>query len=103
MSATSGKWALPILDRLAGGGARYNGLLESLEPISSKVLTQTLRRLELHGLIAREPVGMYGRRYRLTECGEQVRERLGTLRQFAGELTARECARRLELAPAPYA
>jgi DNA-binding HxlR family transcriptional regulator len=88
MSATSGKWALPILDRLAEGGTRYNRLLESLDPVSPKVLTQTLRRLEVDGLIVCEPVGVYGRRYQLTRCGAQVRERLTTLRQLAGEMTS---------------
>jgi DNA-binding HxlR family transcriptional regulator len=88
MSATSGKWALPILDCLVEGGSRYNRLLESLEPVSHKVLTQTLRRLEMDGLITCEPVGKYGRLYRLTECGRQVRERLTTLHQLAVEMTS---------------
>jgi DNA-binding HxlR family transcriptional regulator len=89
MSATSGKWALPILDCLVEDGSRYNRLLESLDPISHKVLTQTLRRLELDGLITCEPVGTHGRRYRLTECGRLVRDRLSTLRQLAAEMTGR--------------
>jgi DNA-binding HxlR family transcriptional regulator len=86
MSATSGKWALPILDCLVDGGSRYNRLLESLDPISHKVLTQTLRRLEVDGLILCEPVGRHGRRYRLTECGRLVRDRLSTLRELAAEM-----------------
>lgn len=86
MSATAGKWALPILDRLVAGACRYNRLLAALEPITPKVLTQTLRRLEADGLIACERVGVHGRRYRLTACGREVRERLGTLRELAGEM-----------------
>lgn len=92
MGATAGKWSLPILDRLAAGGCRYNRLLDGLEPVSAKVLTQTLRRLEADGLIACERVGTYGRRYRLTDCGREVRARLATLRQLAGEMVPAQAA-----------
>jgi DNA-binding HxlR family transcriptional regulator len=89
MSATAGRWALPILDRLACGACRYNRLLLDLEPVSPKVLTQTLRRLEADGLVEREPVDVHGRLYRLTECGREVRGRLGTLRELADVMARR--------------
>jgi DNA-binding HxlR family transcriptional regulator len=47
------RWTLPILAQLADGGRRYQDLLEALNGISHKVLTDTLRRAERDGLIAR--------------------------------------------------
>jgi DNA-binding HxlR family transcriptional regulator len=88
MSAAGGKWALPILDALADEPRRYNHLLANLGPVAPKVLTQTLRRLEAEALVAREPVGAYGRLYRLTVHGRDLRAHLGALRERARQ-TAR--------------
>src|ERR1700750_1354177 len=49
----SSKWAVDILLALGDGTRRYHELLEDLEPISEKVLTQTLRAMERDGLVAR--------------------------------------------------
>ena len=48
------KWAVGVLLGLGAGSRRYHELLAELEPISEKVLTQTLRTMERDGLIARE-------------------------------------------------
>ena len=48
-----GRWTLAVLAELAEGGRRYQELRDSLEGISHKVLTDTLRRSERDGLIAR--------------------------------------------------
>lgn len=49
------KWPLRILHALADAGAplRFSRLLERVEGISQKVLTQTLRTLESDGLLIR--------------------------------------------------
>jgi DNA-binding HxlR family transcriptional regulator len=83
MTATAGKWALPILDRLTAKAYRYNRLLAELDPISAKVLTQTLRRLEAAGLVRCAATGAIGRSYAITDCGREVCWRLEPLRQFA--------------------
>src|SRR5829696_7703890 len=49
----SSKWAVDVLLALGDGTRRYHQLLGDLEPISEKVLTQTLRAMERDGLIAR--------------------------------------------------
>src|SRR5215216_7593273 len=49
----SSKWAVDVLLALGDGTRRYHQLLGDLEPISEKVLTQTLRAMERDGLIGR--------------------------------------------------
>ena len=49
----SSKWSVDLLLALGDGTRRYHELLEVLEPISEKVLTQTLRAMERDGLVAR--------------------------------------------------
>jgi DNA-binding HxlR family transcriptional regulator len=49
----SSKWSVDVLLALGDGTRRYHELLEDLEPISEKVLTQTLRAMERDGLVAR--------------------------------------------------
>jgi DNA-binding HxlR family transcriptional regulator len=48
-----GRWTLAILGELTDGGRRYHDLLDVVEGISAKVLTDTLRRAERDGLITR--------------------------------------------------
>jgi DNA-binding HxlR family transcriptional regulator len=47
------RWTLLILAELADGGRRYQDLHDALDGVSYKVLTDTLRRAERDGLIAR--------------------------------------------------
>ena len=49
----SGRWTLAVLAELAGGGRRYQDLDETLDGVSHKVLTETLRRAERDGLVVR--------------------------------------------------
>ena len=49
----SSKWAVDVLLALGDGTRRYHQLLADLEPISEKVLTQTLRAMERDGLVGR--------------------------------------------------
>jgi DNA-binding HxlR family transcriptional regulator len=49
----SSKWAVDVLLALGDGTRRYHQLLADLEPISEKVLTQTLRAMERDGLVVR--------------------------------------------------
>ena len=49
----SSKWAVDVLLALGDGTRRYHQLLSDLEPISEKVLTQTLRAMERDGLVGR--------------------------------------------------
>ena len=49
----AGRWTLPVLAELAGGGHRSQDLNDNLEGIAHKALTDTLRKAERDGLITR--------------------------------------------------
>jgi DNA-binding HxlR family transcriptional regulator len=53
LSVLSSKWAVGVLLALGEGSRRYHEILAELDPISEKVLTQTLRTMERDGLITR--------------------------------------------------
>jgi DNA-binding HxlR family transcriptional regulator len=53
LGVLASKWAVGVLLALGDGTRRYHELLAELEPISEKVLTQTLRTMERDGLIDR--------------------------------------------------
>lgn len=48
------RWTLAVLTELRDGGRRYQELDEALDSVSQKVLTDTLRRAERDGLVARQ-------------------------------------------------
>ncbi|MFT3736399.1 MAG: helix-turn-helix domain-containing protein [Rhodocyclaceae bacterium] len=79
------KWAVLILDRLQDGPLRFNSLKRDIKRITQKVLTQTLRKLERDGLIARQvfatvPVTV---EYSLTPLGETLNEFITGLAHWA--------------------
>ncbi|WP_149140288.1 winged helix-turn-helix transcriptional regulator [Gemmobacter caeruleus] len=47
------KWSMMVLTVLDGGPQRFNTIRRSLEGVSQKSLSQTLRRLERNGLVTR--------------------------------------------------
>jgi len=51
LALISGKWVMLILPALAQRPMRNGELMRKIEGISQKVLTQTLRQLERHGLV----------------------------------------------------
>jgi DNA-binding HxlR family transcriptional regulator len=53
LTLLAAKWSVDVLLALGDGTRRYHELLADLEPISEKVLTQTLRGMERDGLVAR--------------------------------------------------
>jgi DNA-binding HxlR family transcriptional regulator len=53
LSVLASKWSVGVLLALGDGDRRYHEILAELDPISEKVLTQTLRGMERDGLIAR--------------------------------------------------
>lgn len=82
----------PILDQIADRWSvmvmavlerprRFNEIKRRLEGVTQRVLTQTLRRLERNGMIARRvlqgsPIGV---EYSLTPLGQSLREPFGRL------------------------
>jgi DNA-binding HxlR family transcriptional regulator len=80
--AVGGRWTLAALAELTEGGRRYQDLHDSLEGISYKVLTDTLRRAERDGLIGRhlDPERVEtATLYQLTELGRSLEEPLAAL------------------------
>ncbi len=65
------KWTMLVTYRLGEGAMRFSDLKRVATPITSKMLTQTLRELECFGLVSREvlPSTPPAVEYRLTELG----------------------------------
>ena len=68
------KWSISILAVLCDGPARFGRLKTEVDGITSKSLTQTLRRLERNGMVDRRvidssPVAV---EYRVTELGRTL-------------------------------
>ena len=80
-----GRWTLAVLAQLADGGRRYQDLDDALDGVSHKVLTDTLRRAERDGLVARrlDPGRVdTATLYQLTELGRSVDEPLAALERW---------------------
>ncbi|RTL44214.1 MAG: transcriptional regulator [Burkholderiales bacterium] len=74
LEVVAGKWALLVVPLLARQPLRNNELLRRVEGVSQKVLTQTLRELERHGLVERidhQSVPPHVE-YRLTDLGHSL-------------------------------
>jgi DNA-binding HxlR family transcriptional regulator len=72
------KWTIPVIHALARGTKRTGELKTALGTVSQKMLTQTLRALEAHGLVKRTvyPVVPPRVEYQLTELGTSINEPL---------------------------
>ena len=71
----AGKWPVLVLYALRCDTLRYSDLQRTVEGISQKMLTQTLRELERNGLVKRTvyPVVPPHTEYCLTELGKTFR------------------------------
>jgi DNA-binding HxlR family transcriptional regulator len=79
------KWTVVVLSGLSGGPVRHGELVDMIGGISRKVLTQTLRRLESHGLVSRHAYAEVPPRveYELTALGETLVEPIHVLTEWA--------------------
>lgn len=68
------KWSMLLLCSLRNGPRRTHELKRRLEGVSSKMLTQTLRELERHGIVQRRDFGEVPPRveYALTPLGRSL-------------------------------
>ncbi|MFI6215308.1 winged helix-turn-helix transcriptional regulator [Nocardia brasiliensis] len=78
----AGKWTVLIVDALAEGTMRYTDLHKRIDGISQKMLTQTLRQLEVDGFLTRtvHPTVPPRVEYTLTELGHSLRVPIAALR-----------------------
>ncbi|MCT9082996.1 winged helix-turn-helix transcriptional regulator [Streptomyces fulvoviolaceus] len=79
------KWSLLLLVLLGGRPHRYNELHRSIEGISQRMLTRTLRSLETDGLVWRRvhPTVPPSVEYGLTPLGRTLLEPLSALADWA--------------------
>lgn len=100
------KWPLRILHALSDAGAplRFSRLLERVEGISQKVLTQTLRTLESDGLIIRTLYPQVPPRveYELTPLGRDLLMQVVSLwRWIVGHLNDFDARKAVKLTATP--
>ena len=84
VSLIGSKWKLLILRNLLNGSQRFNELQRSLEGISHKVLTDSLKSMIDDGIVERidfhaSPAHV---EYRLTELGESMRAIIASMEAF---------------------
>lgn len=79
------KWAPLIIHALAGQTMRFSRMRREIDGVSQKVLTQTLRRLERDGIVARTvyPTVPATVEYALTPLGRSLNEALRALNRWS--------------------
>lgn len=90
------KWTIMVVGALSKGPTRFNALLRSIDGVSHRMLTLTLRGLEQDGLVKRTvyPTVPPKVEYQLTEVGRSLIEPLWGLFSWAeSNLPAIEAAR----------
>ncbi len=78
------KWSPAIIRLLAERDCGFNELDRSIEGVSRRMLTRTLRTLEEEGFVSRAPSGPPPApvRYSLTQRGRSLREQLRAFAQW---------------------
>jgi DNA-binding HxlR family transcriptional regulator len=85
LAQIGGKWTIQIVMALARGPMRFSELLRSIERISQKMLSATLRDLEKDGFVTRTVTPIIPPRvdYELTEMGRELDGPLGAIGRWA--------------------
>ncbi|MFJ8111947.1 winged helix-turn-helix transcriptional regulator [Streptomyces sp. NPDC096132] len=85
LDRVSGKWSVQILVAAAHGPIRFTELERSIEGISRRMLTLTLRNLERDGLLTRtvHPTVPPKVEYELTQVARELHETLQRLTDWA--------------------
>ncbi len=78
------KWSALVIGALEGGPQRFGRIKQRLEGVSPKVLSQSLKRLEEHGLLTRTVYAEVPARveYELTPLGRSAAAPLAHLRDW---------------------
>src|SRR4051812_25091038 len=81
------KWSLQLIRHLSEGPRRFSELKRTVEGISQRMLTLTLRGLERDGLVTRTVYPTVPPRvdYELTTLGKTLREPVNALAVWAGK------------------
>ena len=80
------RWTIIILRDLYFGRSRFNDLLAASPGMSTKILSERLKLLEQHGLVAREVYSDHPLRaeYKLTEKGMSLEPVLNAIGEWGG-------------------
>ncbi|MFC6644807.1 winged helix-turn-helix transcriptional regulator [Granulicella cerasi] len=87
LASVGDKWTIRVVGELARGSLRYNELQRRVGGISQRMLTLTLKRLEVDGIVTRTLFPSVPPRvdYELTELGQTLRAALLPLSQWAAK------------------
>ena len=87
LAAIGDKWTIMIVGALAKGPLRYNEVQRRVSGISQRMLTLTLKRLEVDGIVTRTLYPSVPPRvdYELTELGQTLRGALVPLHLWAAQ------------------
>jgi DNA-binding HxlR family transcriptional regulator len=79
------KWAILVITSLCDEPQRFNTIKRRLNGVTQKALTETLRRLERNGLVARRviPVSPIAVEYSITPLGRTLQGPLTSLCEWA--------------------
>ncbi|MEW1723805.1 helix-turn-helix domain-containing protein [Streptomyces sp. NPDC093109] len=85
LDRVAGKWSILIIVAAARGPVRFTELERSIEGISRRMLTLTLRNLERDGLLSRTVYATVPPRveYRLTDMAQELHQSLLSLTDWA--------------------
>jgi DNA-binding HxlR family transcriptional regulator len=87
LGRVGGKWSLQVIFHLGAGPRRFTGLKRSIDGVSQRMLTVTLRGLERDGIVSRTmyPVIPPRVEYALTPLGETLLDAAGSLVSWADQ------------------
>ena len=85
LSSVGDKWTIMVVGALSKGPLRYNEIQRRVSGISQRMLTLTVKRLELDGIVTRTLFPSVPPRvdYELTELGHTLRAALVPLHRWA--------------------
>lgn len=104
ISCLADKWSLLILTTLSANGTmRFSDMHKSIQDISHRMLTVTLRSLEADGLIRRKVYAQVPPKveYSLTELGQSFMPHIQNLTNWALENMEEILRKRSSAAPRP--
>ena len=85
LDQVSNKWSILVLTFICEKPQRFNAIKRRLDGITQKALTETLRRMERHGLLARRviPVSPVAVEYSITPLGRTLQGPFTALYEWA--------------------
>jgi DNA-binding HxlR family transcriptional regulator len=85
LDQVASKWAVMVITNICDEPQRFNTLKRRLNGVTQKALTETLRRLERNGLVARRviPVSPVAVEYSLTPLGRTLQGLFISLSEWA--------------------